>query len=96
MDYAVHCSGKDAVLKLTDSCGERSENRWGRKFFPAAAGADFSVDVNKKPLRADMKVVKVWKARDFPACFSLFLQSFHPLCAGQQGDLQAPNSTRFR
>jgi len=27
VDYAVHCSGKDAVLKLTDSCGERSENR---------------------------------------------------------------------
>ena len=27
MDYAVHCSGKDAVLKLTDSCGERSDNR---------------------------------------------------------------------
>lgn len=27
VDYAVHCSGKDAVLKLTDSCGERSDNR---------------------------------------------------------------------
>eukprot|EP00435_Cladocopium_sp_Y103_P063416 s144_g25.t1 len=27
VDYSVHCSGKDAVLRLTDSCGERSDNR---------------------------------------------------------------------